>query len=182
MHVFGYKGKTSTQKPPRSNQASNLLGSDHPVTVLPLLCLYIRSNPPSVVLSYLLQTQNFSRGKDKSRERPKAADAYLAFITTLTPSFPPRLPPLPPRRTQALKHRPASSNEPEVTPLLRLWQGLPRWKLDDLEAACRCGESGRGVRPGMKLAVPARRGQLTAPHNILSQAAVSQFLKSVWVT
>lgn len=34
--------------------------------------------------------------------------------------------------------------------LLCLWQGLPHWKLDDLEVACSCGESGRG---------DARRGQ-----------------------
>lgn len=67
---------------------------------------------------------------------------------------------LPPTTTSAacpLKHSQALLNEPEVTPFLHLWQGLPCWKLDDLEAACRCGESGSGVRQGKKLAVPARR-------------------------
>lgn len=130
--------------------------------------------PFSDITSLTSNTKLLSE-KDKTEERLKAADVHLAFITTLTPSFPPCLPPQPPQLVQALKHWPALLNEPEVTPLLRLWQGLPRWKLDDLEAACRCGESGRGVRQGKKLAVPARRGQLTPK-------TVSQSLKSVWVT
>lgn len=86
----------------------------------------------------------------------------------LTPSFPSCLVPQVLQLIQALKQWSALVNEPEVTPLLHLWQGLPRWKLDDLEAACRCGESGRGVGWGKKLAVPGRGGQLTPSHSICS--------------
>lgn len=120
--------------------------------------------------------------KGKTEECLKAADVHLAFITTLTPSFPSRLPPQPLQLIQALKHWSALLNELEVTFLLHLWQGLPCWKLVDLEVACRCGESGRGVRQGKKMAVPARRGQLTPSHGTLSQKTVSQSLKSAWVT
>lgn len=125
----------------------------------------------------LFVLQKINSEKDKTEERLKAADVHSAFITTLTLSFPSRLPPHLLQLIQALKHCLALFNEPEVTSLLRLWQGLLQWKLDDLEVACRCGESGRGVRKGRELAVPGRRVQLT--QHIKSKKTVSQSLKTV---
>lgn len=83
-------------------------------------------------------------------------------------SFPPRLAPQLPQLIRALKRWPAPSNEPEVTPLLHLWQGLPRWKLDDLEAACRCGESGRGVGEGTKRGCPLQQTTTGSLHAVYS--------------
>lgn len=93
----------------------------------------------------------------------------LCVIPSQTWRAPESLAPQLPQLIRALKRWPALSNEPEVTPLLHLWQGLPRWKLDDLEAACRCGESGRGVGGGTKRDVPSSKRQL---------APCAQFIQS----
>lgn len=94
---------------------------------------------------------------------------------TLTPSSASHLPPQPPQLIQGLN---ALSNEPEVTSLPVLGKVFRAGCSVTWKRPCRCGESGRGVCRGKKLAVPARGERLAPAHSIWSQT-VSQCFKCV---
>lgn len=108
---------------------------------------------------------------------PESCWCSLQPDSSPLPSF------MPPNKTAAscpLKHRQVLSNEPEVTPFHRLWQGPSCWELGDLEVACRCVESGRVfARPKSWLSPQGEESSLARPVYLEDLMC---FLKSVWVT